>query len=163
MKKLFSLFMLICFASAMTFGQVASKVHTSNVVTQGEFISFNLAKTDTLKSNDTLSYVFPVRHTNSVNIIVDMRNKLVANDTSIAVTFYSSMDGITYVPVNYGAVGTSTAYSKAIAKSAATYVEWNGASDAAWFEGRYIKVMFISKTKTGFKKILYGTVKINIR
>lgn len=163
MKKLFSLIFMVAFISTFTFGQVASKVHTSSTVNQGEFISFNSDLADTLTSNDTISYVFPVRHANSVNLIVGMRNKLVANDTSIAVTFYSSFDGVTYVPINYGAVGTSSAYTKTIAKSAASYVEWNGASDAAWFEGRYLKIMYISKTKSGFKKILYGSVKFNVR
>jgi hypothetical protein len=161
MKKLFILFSLALFTFSLN-AQVAAKVHTEKAINQGEFVSFDLSLKDTLKSADTISYVFPVIHTNSVNFIVDLREKLVANDTTVAMTALESVDGITYYPILYGAVGTTSAYGKTLAKSI-TGIEYNGASDMAWIETRYLKLMFIAKAKSGFKKILSGYVKFNIR
>jgi hypothetical protein len=161
MKKLFCLLMFALLTFTLQ-AQVAAKVHTSKVVNQGEFVSFGMALHDTLKSADTVSYVFPVTHINSVGFIIDQRMKLVANDTTIAMTTWESIDGITYYAINYGAVGTSSAYGKTLAKGIVS-VEYNGDSDYAWFSGRYLKLMYIAKTKSGFKKILSGYVKFNIR
>ena len=161
MKKIV-LFLAIGLFAFSSMGQSAAKVHTAKWVNQGEFVSFDLTLKDTIKSADTVSYVFPVLHTNAINFIVDFRMKLVANDTTVAMTALESMDGITYYPINFGAVGTTSAYGKTVAKGN-TSVEYNGASDAAWFEGRYLKLMFIAKTKSGFKKIFSGYVKFNIR
>lgn len=161
MKRfILSLFLLAALVFDIN-AQRAAQVKTY-YVDAGKYIAFNSNKADTLKTNDTISYVFVCQHQQSVNPIIDLRPLLVAADTTIALSVFESMDGVTYYNCNYGAVGTSTQYTKTVAKGS-TNIEYNGASDAIWFEARYLKLMFISKPKSGFKKILSGYVKMNIR
>jgi hypothetical protein len=160
MKKII-LILAIALISTLSYSQRASKIHTASVVNQGEYVQFDATLTDTLKSNDTVTYVFPVTHVNGIYPIIDLREKLKSTgDTTIAMTVYESMDGITYYAVNAGS--SPSAYTKTLAKSV-TGIEYNGASDVVWFESRYLKLMFVSPARTGFKKILSGYIKFTIK
>jgi hypothetical protein len=139
--------------------QLPSKIHTVKV-SAGTYVALPLASADTLISGDTIAYVFQIEHSTNVDLSFDVRNKIVANDTSVAVTFWESLDGITYYAVLAGS--TPSAYTKTIAKGAGN-TSWVCASDYCWFGMRYLKVMFIAKPKTGFKKIFYGYLKTNLR
>ena len=158
MKK-FSLLLVSLLVSLISFSQSASKVKSYNLK-QGEYVQFNSAKTDTLKSGDSIAYVFRISRSNSITPIIDLRPLVIANDTTIALTVLESIDGITYYAVNAGT--SPSAYTKTVAKGS-TAIEYNGASDVVWYEGRYLKLLFIAKTKSGFKKVLSGYVGANIK
>ena len=158
MKK-FLILSLIMFAGLFASAQQASKIHTYSC-DEGKFVNFNVNSRDTLKSNDTITFVFNVAHQHEVNAIIDLYSAVNTSDTSVAITFYESMDGTNYVVMNYGA--SPGAYTKTLAKGT-THIEYNGASDIAWFESRYFKIMCISKTKSGCRKVLKGAIKFNIR
>ena len=160
MKNLI-LIIFIFVASLSLNAQVASKVRDEGLINQGQNTIYDARLTDTLKSNDTLSYVFQISHANEVDLILDQRNKLVAADTAITLNFMESSDGITYTPVLAGS--SPSAYTKSILKSAAGNVTYICDSDICWFSEKYLKLMYISKTKAGFKKILSGNLRTNIR
>jgi hypothetical protein len=98
-----------------------------------------------------------------VYLTIDLRGKVIANDTTITMTMLQSMDGITYYAVDSGSIMHSkTAFSTTLAKAATTkYI--SGEENNVYFDGKYLKLMFIAKTKTGFKKILSGYAKFNVR
>jgi hypothetical protein len=159
MKKflILSVMCLFCIASQ---AQLAAKIHTSAKVNEGSYISFNPNKADTLKSGDTISYVFPVTHINRVVPVIDLRSKLVASDTIIDVKYWGSMDGITYYQVYAGS--SPAVWVTTIAKGAAAGSESNGYTSIAYFGLRYFKIMFIARANSGFKKIPYGYVKFDV-
>jgi hypothetical protein len=160
MRKLF-LLLIILVGDLSLSAQVSSKVRNVGKFEQGQNITFDASLTDTLKSNDTVSYVFQISHANEVDLIIDQRNKLVAADTAITLNFMESSDGITYTPVLAGS--SPSAYTKSILKSAPANVTYICDSDICWFSEKYLKLMYISKTKAGFKKILSGNLRTNIR
>lgn len=163
MRKSFLLLIILVGALSLS-AQVSSKVRNVGKFEQGQNITFDASLTDTLKSNDTLSYVFNISHANEVDLILDQRNKLVAAvaaDTTVTLSFLESSDGITYTQVLAGS--SPAAYTKAILKSAAGNVTYTCVSDICWFSGKYLKLMYISKTKSGFKKIFSGNLRTNIR
>lgn len=140
--------------------QIASKVHTSRQLNQGDYVTFNTSYADTLKSGDTLSYVFPVTHINCLWPYMTQKFRLVANDATVTVKFYQSMDGITYYQVLAG--GTPSAYTKTVATTSGSSVQYSFIQDTAQFESRYLKVMYFAAVNSGFKTIPYGTVKLNL-
>ncbi len=155
MKKIIlisMLFLITVFSQA----QQAKKIHSYNS-SAGNFIAFDSKLTDTLKSADTVSYVFYVNHNNRVAPIMDLREKLIAGDTTVTLNVLESFDGITYYSVYAGTLGSTSAYTKTLAKSV-TAIQYDGLNDQVWFGTVYIKYMFISPVKSTFKKILSGYI-----
>lgn len=159
MKRI--LFILsICLVAFASQAQLASKIRTLKVVNQGEYVSFNTKYTDTLKSNDTLAYVINITHVNDINFVLDQRSKVVANDTTVTIKFFESIDGVNYYATQAGA--SPSAYTKTFAKGASNTL-YDSNYDVCWFNSRYLKIMFISSTKSGFKKCMYGYLKTSIK
>lgn len=158
MKKLI-LFSAMMFVFVLSQAQLAAKVHTSAKVNQGSYVSFNMSLTDTVKSTDTLSYVFPITHTNRVTPIMNIKGKIVAADTIVDIKYWGSMDGITYYQVY---AGSSPAVWVDVLGVGSLGYEFNGYSDICYFGMRYFKIMFICREKTGSKKIPYGYVKFDM-
>ena len=164
MKKIIlisMLFLITVFSQA----QQAKKIHSYNS-SAGNFIAFDSKLTDTLKSADTVSYVFYVNHNSRIAPIMDLREKLISGDTTVILTVLESFDGITYSTVYAGTLGSTSAYTKTLAKSI-TQIQYDGIVDQAWFGTIYIKYMFVSPVTTanplitrggGFKKILSGYI-----
>ena len=155
MKNFILSVLFIAFAFTVN-AQLASKVRTLKVINQGEFVSYNSTLKDTLKSNDTLAYVLPITHIANVSFELELRSKIVANDTTVTVKFFESIDGVNYYSTVAGS--SPSAYTKTFAKGASDVI-YVSASDICWFKGRYLKIMFIGATKTGLKKCLYGNIK----
>lgn len=169
MKKIlfFSLLALICaFLSAQA--PIASKIKTYTNVAQGVWQAFNTTSSgshlDTLKSGDTLMYVFQVTHYNTATGKVNVDKKkcypylyqkfgIAAADTAVDIAFYTSIDGTNWVALTAGS--SPSAWTTTRAK-AATWAEINGWSGAAWFVGDYFAERLICKTKTGCKLVPYG-------
>ena len=160
MKNLF-LFITLIAISFASLGQVASKIRTLQTVEAGHFAKLNPSKFDTLKSNDTLAYVIPVTHANLVLPLVQQKFKLVAGDTTVTVKFFESIDNITYYAVVAGA--SPSAYTKTVTATNNYSAEYNGNVDLEYFDAIYLKIMYISKTKSTLKTIPYGYIKFNVK
>lgn len=171
MKKLFSIIALISivlFASAQL--PISTKIKNVGLVKQGEYISYDKNYTDTLKSGDTLFYKFEVTHTNEIVPYVVQNWKLVSADTTVTVTFWQSMDGVTTASRSWLQIYntttlpvTTSAYSKTVTATSANTANYNFSQDMAFLGSRYLGIRYIAKTKTNFKSIPYGTVKVNIK
>ena len=79
---------------------VSTKVKTLGAISdQGigapSIATFNAAKTDTLKSGDTLFYKVLINHGSVGYPYISQLTKLVANDTTATATFWQSVDGST--------------------------------------------------------------------
>jgi len=160
MKKIIVLLSFLAFVF-VGYSQVSSKIETHTNITQGSVCKFNSDKLDTLKSADTLSYVFQVLHANSVNPYITQKFDMKAADTTVTLTFYQSADGINWHVLNAGT--SPSAYTKSVTATSGNNVNYVGASDIVWFEAPYLKIMYVAKAKTGFKSIPYGSVKFNIK
>jgi hypothetical protein len=124
---------------------------------------FNLTFADTLKSGDTLFYVFPFSNGGaprdfSVNSIFQ-KFKLITADSAVTITFWKSQDGVKWDTLKAGAT-SPTAYSKSIAKTGTTtYINYNGLVDnSLYYDGNYFAIRYRAAVKTSFKTIPYGVV-----
>lgn len=160
MKKLLFLFSILAALLAAN-AQQAKKIHNLPITSQGQFLSFNANLHDTLGSNDTLTYIVPVTHTNLITPlhVVNFKTVDTIGDTTVTIKFYESMDNITYFAVK----ADTSDYTKTVSSPGTSNNEYNGNFDAEFFDSRYYKIMFFSKTKTGFKTIPYGYIKFNIK
>ena len=158
MKKIL-LISILLILSAGLFAQQSKKVHTLPTTSAGNYVQFDSRLSDTLKSADTISYVFPINHVSGVAPIIDLREKLVSTgkDTTVVLKVFESFDGITYSDVYAGTLGSTMAYTKTLAK-AISQIQYDGIVDQVWFGTVYLKLMFVSPVRTGFKKILSGYV-----
>ena len=170
MKKIFIISILACLGIAL-FSQapIASKwrVQSGGWYNQnlplGTEKSFNnnTPAADTLKSGDTLFYVFPFSNAGLakeyVTISVYQKFKLVAADSAITETFWHSQDGIKWDTLKAGA--SPVAYTKAIAKTSSYYAIWNGFIDInKYYTGNYFAIRYGAAVKSGFKTIPSGVV-----
>jgi hypothetical protein len=169
-KFLISILLLIAVAVSAQLPTVSTKIKNVGASKQGEYISFNKNLTDTLKSGDTLFYKFEITHTNEINPYVVQNWKLIAADTTVTVTFWQSMDGITTASRSWIQIYntttlpvTTSAYAKSVTATSANTVNYDFGQDMAFLSSRYLGIRYIAKTKTGFKSIPYGTVKNNIK
>jgi heme-degrading monooxygenase HmoA len=160
MKRIFILLLAVICVTVSAQTPVAAKIKTLSVAKPGQIVSFNAAKADTLKSADTLFYKILINHEGNVTAYISQLTKLVANDTTATVTYWQSVDGSTnWQAVKKGAA--QAAYSATIAKSTTTGVDVSFLRDTAYFESQYLGVRYIGKTKSGFKTILYGSIRFN--
>lgn len=163
MKNLIFLFALIIGLGFTTqsHAQIASKVKDLGAINQGGFVEVNPFLKDTLKSGDTISYKVRISHANDVNLYQVQKFKKIAADTSVAVSFWQSMDGTNWYAVQAGS--SPSAYTKTVTATNNYNTEYIGEIDQVYFVSRYYKVMFIAKAKTGFKSIPYGSIAVLIK
>ena len=170
MKKIFNIlvFSLIAFTISAQ-APIASKCRTQtggfyqSYIPIGTEKPFNLTFADTLKSGDTLFYVFPFSNGGSsrdFTVISDFQKfKLVSADSAVTITFWKSQDGVKWDTLKAGAT-TPTAYTKSVAKTGTTtYIDYNGLVDNSfYYDGNYFAIRYRASIKTNFKTIPYGVV-----
>ena len=140
---------------------------TVKAVQQGQFVDFggvNLVAVDSLLVTDTAQYVIPVTHTNSVvPFLSTYWNKIGAGTATVTVNFYQSNSPTltTFTTVKKGkALGD---YVKTLTYSASGWNNISFAQDSAAFEGRYLKVEFITSSTATVKGKLFNRIKFNIK
>ena len=133
----------------------------------GTPVRFVTAK-DTLRSGDSLQFIFQVRSgigTTFSPVMIVTKTYLqtgigapLANDTTMDVTISESFDGVVwkrmmYVDTNQVALMLPT---KSIAKGATVIQRYNGQFEDWKFGTLYIKYTFKPKVKSGFKAKIEG-------
>jgi hypothetical protein len=134
-------------------------------VKQGGYKSFGNTVNDTVGSNDTLEYFFLIDHTFDINPYLTVYiDSIGTADTSVIVKLFQSVignqaqDAGDFISVKKGA--SLTDYADTLSLN--TYYDISFKRDTAFFEGKYLKVMFIGLTKTGLKGDVRGSLKINV-
>jgi hypothetical protein len=164
-KKILSLLFLLAFAFT-SFAQTQSTLRpTVKNVSQGEFVDFggvNLNPVDSLQVTDTAQYIIPVTHLNNVSPFLATYWKKVGSGTAtITLNFYQGNDNLNFVTVKKGkALG---AYVKTLTYSASGWNQISFAQDSAAFEGRYLKVEFITSSTASVNGKLFNRMKFNIK
>jgi hypothetical protein len=165
-KKLFSLLFLLAFVLTVSAQQSTLRPIVKNVQ-QGQYVDFggvNLVAVDSLLVADTAQYIIPVTHTNDVNPFLSTYwNKIGAGTATVTVNFYQANDPApeNFVTIKKGkALG---AYIKTLTYSASGWNQISFAQDSAAFEGRYLKVEFITSSTSTVKGKLFNRIKFNIK
>ena len=145
MKKFFHL--LLISLSLLTAITTTAQTRTTTVrnIQQGEFIDLQTAANgDTLQVTDTVAYILPITHSNKVLPYITWNwNKSGSGTASITMSFYQQNDLTkTWLPIKAG-VAQST-YTKSFTLSATGDNEVSFARDTALFEGRYLKVQYVT-------------------
>lgn len=172
MKRLITILAIIglCAFSLSAQLPIAKKIKTLGTIaekpsgTAPTILKFNTLYTDTLKSGDTLFYKVPIVHSTLGYPSVVFSNKLVTagKDTVSTLTFWQSYDGSKWVQCNTVSNAYSlSAYSATVPKSTTTINEYSFWSNNIKFEGQYLGIRFIAKTRSLFKTIPYGSIRFN--
>ena len=170
MKKIFIFSILACLTISL-FSQapatskwrvLSSGFYNSNLPlgTEKPFNN-NTLPSDTLKSGDSLFYVFPYSNAGlakeAVTISLFQKFKLVAADSAITITFWQSQDEVKWDTLKAGT--SPVAYTKSVAKTTSYYANWNGFIDKnTYYNGNYLAIRYRAAVKSGFKTIPYGIV-----
>jgi hypothetical protein len=162
MKKIFSLIFIAVFAVSV-FAQlpVKTKIHDGSG-NAGTIMTFNKNLSDTLKSGDTIAYRFLINHSKISYAYISELTKLVANDTTVYVKYFQSVDGSSNLQ-QLKAVGAASAptYNDTISKSTTTGRDIDFFRKSLPFGSQYLIIWFKAPVKSGFKTILYGSTRIN--
>jgi len=163
MKKYKILIIIGIIISSMIFLMSATGTLTVNKTqkscTQGQYVDFGGAKSDTIIASDTVNYYLFCEHTNDVTPYISFTWTKTTGNPTVTLKFYQSLDG-----VNYTAVPTrgTSAYTKTITPTASTSYYYSFQKDTVLFEGRFLEVSIITPVTT-CKAIIGGRVKFTIK
>lgn len=163
MKKILILIASLCFSVAiMAQLPVASKIKDLGTYSVGKIVSFNSSLADTLKSGDTLAYRIAFNHTGVGYPYISQLTKLVANDTTAYVRFYQSVNGSSNLQIlkKVGAYAAPT-NNDTIAKSTTAGRDIDMFRNSIPFNSQYLIIWIVAPVKSGFKTIIYGSVRLN--
>ena len=126
-----------------------TRTRTTANITQGDYIDLGTYYTngDTLQVTDTVAYIIPITQTNDLFPYFNVYwNKSGSGTATVTVTFYQSNspdNSTNFKPVVAG-VAQST-YTKTLTLSASGWAnDISFARDTARFEGRYLKVQYVT-------------------
>ena len=157
MKNLL-LSIILVLVSFVSFGQATTETLTE--MKNGHFRTFNSTYADTLTSADTLNIVVLTKNYDGLNFAVDQRQTAVANDTTVTVTFYESMDGVTWHRVQKSNSGAQANLDSTVLAKGSDPVSITPEVSEGKIRMRYLKIEYVSPTQAGFKKVIYGTLKV---
>lgn len=169
MKKLifFLSFLLVGIAG---FSQLRTKTLTTGQ--QGTFFDYPgtyatanpaAAACDTLQVSDTVAYIIPIQHLNDITIYHQWYwLKSGAGTATMTVSFFQSNDPFNFVAVKAGAA--QSAYTKVISLSATGWqTPISFLADTARFEGRYLKVQYMTSATASVGGKVFSRTKTNIK
>jgi hypothetical protein len=172
MKRLITILMMFDMILFSVSAQlpIAKKIKTLGAIAEKPsgvmptILKFNTAYSDTLKSGDTLFYKVPIIHSTLGYPVVVFSPKLIqaGKDTISTLTFWQSYDGVKWVQCNAVSNAYSpSAYSATVPKSTTTINEYSFWTNNIKFEGQYLGIRFIAKTRSLFKTCYYGSIRYN--
>jgi hypothetical protein len=143
MKK-FLLFLFAGFVFASAHAQVRTSV-TANV-NKGEYIDLQSVSTgDTLQYADTVAYIIPMTHDFYLSAYLTMTWTKAVQSTgsaNVVMSFFQGNDPVNFFPIKAGLA--QSIYTKSFTFSATGNQEVSLMRDSALFEGRYLKVQFLT-------------------
>lgn len=165
-KRIALLFSLSVAVSLTSFAQ--TRIVNTGVLPQGQFIDFGgsypqggvVNPSDSLQVSDSIAYFIPVQHTNNVAPYYTWYwNKIGAGTATVTLTFLQSNDNVNWFAVPKGVA--MSAYTKTYTLSANTWSNVSFAVDTAKFEGRYMKVYFITSNTASVKGKIFNRLKVS--
>ena len=165
MKLLKSFGVLLVAMALMVLPSTKSDAQTRVVnglaVTQGNTLVYgalNGVPSDSLQVSDSIAYQISMVHTNVIDPIITWQwTKIGAGTASITLSFLQSNDNVNWFPVPKGSA--LAAYNKTYTLSASGWNLVSFAQDTARFEGKYLKVYYITSNTASVKGKLYGILK----
>lgn len=166
MKQFKLLSLLFVGLLSMTFAHGQLRTSIPGSVNQGTYTDlggvYPTAPADSLQVSDSIAYILPIIHTNKVVPYVNWYwNKIGAGTATITLQFLQGNDPTQLFPVKAGVAQTT--YTKSYTLSASGGQEVDFARDTAQFNGRFLKIYFITSSTASVKGKLAVRVKTNIQ
>lgn len=167
MKQILKFFLItVLTISFLGHTNAQTRISTTISVNQGTFLDFGgsypLAPADSLQVSDSIAYIVPVLHTNRVAPYINWYwNKIGSGTATITLSFLQGNDPTQLFPVKAGVAQTT--YTKSYTLSASGAQEVDFGRDTARFEGRYLKIYFITSNTASVKGKLAVRFKTNIQ
>jgi hypothetical protein len=161
---------LFLIATALLFlppktSEAQTRVVSGLSVTQGSTLLYgnlNGVPSDSLQVSDSIAYLVSVAHTNAVDPFLTWQwTKVGSGTATITLTFLQSNDNVNWFAVPKGAA--LSAYSKSYTLSASGWNLVSFAQDTARFEGKYLKVYYITSSTASVKGRVNGILKTIIK
>lgn len=145
--------------------EAQTRVVNNLAVVQGNTLTYgtvNGVASDSLQVSDSIAYQISVSHTNAVDPFLTWEwLKIGSGTASITLSFLQSNDNVNWFPVLKGVA--QSAYNKTYSLSATGWNVVSFASDTARFEGKYLKVYYITSNTASVKGKLSGILKTIIK
>ena len=153
--------------SLFSFAQQSTIRPTTRNAIQGEFVDFggvNLTPIDSLLVSDTIKYIVPITHTNSIQpFLTTYWKKILSGTATVTLSFFQANDPL---PANFVSIKKGKKlvdYTKTLTLSATGWTDVSFAQDTALFEGRYMMIQFISSSTASVKGKIFNRMKLNIK
>lgn len=165
--KQFKLLSLLCVGMlSMTFSQAQLRTTIPPQTSQGTYTDlggvYPTAPADSLLVSDSIAWILPIQHTNKVIPYINWYwNKIGAGTATVTLQFLQGNDPTQLFPVKAGVAQTT--YTKSYTLSASGGNEVDFARDTAQFNGKYLKIYFITSSTASVKGKLAVRVKTNIQ
>jgi hypothetical protein len=176
MKKLIILVALAVGFISPSFAQLRTTIRST--IQQGNYIDFPgsyfptsaasipaSSASDTLQVSDTVAYVIPITHLNDVDVFLQWYwNKSGSGTAGITVTFYQSNDPYNFTTGSQLTSGVAkTAYSKVYSLTASGWNYLSFKQDSVNFEGRYLKVQYLTSATASVGGKVFSRLKSTIK
>lgn len=120
------------------------------------------AQMDTLQVSDTVAYIYGVNHLNDIGVYHQWYwSKVGSGTASITLSFLQSLDGQNFVAVPKGVA--AGAYTKTYSLSASGWNVVDFKTDTAYFQGRYLKVQYLTTNTASVGGKVYSITKTYIK
>ena len=160
LKNKVAIFFLIAISLSVTFSANAQlRKKTTAPLPQGQFIDLGVSPKDTLAVSDTIAYIIPMDHTNTINLYQTFYwTKIGSGTATMDAKFFQSNNGTDWVAVKQGVA--QSAYSKTFTLSASGGAnEIDFRADTALVSGRYLKIQY----KTSSTASVQGSIATRLK
>lgn len=158
MKNLFKIVSILILAAFAFTANAQVRTKTSAPLSQGQFLDLGVSVKDTLAVSDTIAYIIPVEHTNSINLYQTFRwTKIGAGTATMDVQAFQSNNGTDWFAVKKGVLQTAYAKTFTLSATGAGEVDFN--ADTAVVSGRYLKIQY----KTSSTSAVQGSIATRIK
>lgn len=166
MKKIVTFLLIAAFGLLTVKTQAQARSFIVPAVNQGTYTDlggiYPTITQDSLQVSDSIAYIVPVLHTGKVIPYLNWQwTKIGAGTATVTLSFLQGNDPTNLFPIKAG-VGQTT-YTKTYTLSATTPEEVDFARDTAQFNGRYLKIYFITSNTASVKGKLAVRLKTNIQ
>lgn len=162
MKK-FLLLAALSVAFVSTQAQV--RTHTVANIQQGQYIDLGgntTSPTDSLQVTDSVAYIIPITHNNDVNVFNSFYwLKSGSGTATVTVNFFQANDPTNFLPIKAGLAQSN--YTKTFTLASTQWNDISFARDTARFEGRYLKVQFITSSTASVKGYVFNRLKTYVK
>lgn len=149
----------------ITPSKAQTRVVSGGSVIEGNTLDFGGvygSPSDSLQVSDSIAYLISVVHYHAVDpYLTWFWHKIGTGNPTVTLSFLQSNDNVNWFAVPKGAA--LSAYTKTFSPTADTWYNVSFAQDTARFEGKYLKVYYITSSTASTKGKIFNRLKTIIK